>query len=206
MRIPSKTINVFRFALVLPAALLLLGSAKAPAETASLNDSMRGRYLIQGHFTVDVPKQDVWQVLTDYPGLKGVVSSMEASEVLERKDGEVLVKQQACGSFLCFTRSIHLLLRVKETPFSLISFEDDKGGSFRLYRGSWKLEEAPGGVKVNYELEVNRGSLAPEFLEKRLFRGNALDLLRELRVEILRRTALPAQDGAVTQAAASPAP
>jgi hypothetical protein len=40
---------------------------------------------------------------------------------------------------------------------------------------------------VRYLLNVSSADMAPPFLEKNLFKGNALGLLRELKAEIVRR-------------------
>jgi hypothetical protein len=45
-------------------------------------------------------------------------------------------------------------------------------------------------VGVAYRLNVSGGDMAPAFIERGLFRDNALGLLKELKTEIVRRAAL----------------
>ncbi len=115
------------------------------------------------------------------------MSSVTASSVLKRDGNTALVSQTASGHFLFFSRDINLVLKVQEFPTERLLFEDISAKSFRVYHGSWSLEPAPEGVRVNYQLEVNQAAFGPAWIEKSLFQDNALGLMRELKSEIVRR-------------------
>ena len=149
-------------------------------------------YRIEGSFEVDATRSQVWRVLTDYSALKGVVSSMQASCVISREGNTVLVEQVALGHFLFFSKSIRLLLNVVEEPESGLRFSQASAKPFRVYDGSWTLEDKDGGVAVTYRLNVSRADMAPAFIERGLFKDNARSLLRELKAEIVRRAGLQA--------------
>jgi hypothetical protein len=170
---------------------LFLAAAAAQAETVTLSElpGALPLYRIDGAFEVAAPRSQVWAVLTDYAALKGVVPSMRSSCVLRREGSSALVEQVAVGRFLFFSRSVRLLLRVDESPATQIRFTDT-GKAFRHYQGSWTLRDVPGGVAVDYRLEVSQADMAPPFIERGLFQDNALDLMRLLKAEIGRRAAL----------------
>jgi hypothetical protein len=185
-------------------ACFALGSAWGEALT--LADTTDGRYLIRGSFEVQARQSQVWDVLTDYAGLGGIVSTLAKSEILQRQDGEVLVRQLARGRFLFFHRDIPLLLRIDEKPLNSLSFTEISKNTFKNYDGSWTLHDLSGTVKVDYMLQVSRAALAPAFIERGLFKDNALSLLKEMKAEISRRVELRAQGCGVSTSAVATAP
>ena len=175
--------------IVLGLALCLTAAAAhaSPSETVSLRNSEDGNYLVVGEFTAQAPILMAWEVLTDYAGLTRTVDSMVSSQVWEAEGGDKLVEQVARGGFAFFKKSVKVRLRVKEQFLRRIDFEDQPGGMFKVYRGSWVLEAAEGGVRVRYSLTANRGALAAEGLERWAFRREAKSLLRQLCAEVERR-------------------
>jgi hypothetical protein len=174
-------------------ALLLCLSPALRAETVNLTEEKSSGgsvYHVDGAFEVAATRAQVWDVLTDYSDLKGVVSSMQASCVLSREGNSVLVEQVAVGRFLFFSKAVRLLLRVDEEPPLGLHFSQATSQPFRVYEGSWTLAENGLLVAVAYRLNVSSGDMAPPFLERKLFRENALSLLKELKGEIARRAAL----------------
>jgi hypothetical protein len=182
----NKGLIAVRTLAVVGSILLLLGAGGG--ESVLLTDGGNSTYLIQGSFDVQARQDQVWDVLTDYSGLAGIVSTLQDSQVLQRQDGSVLVKQTARGRFLFFHRDIPLLLRITERPLDSISFVELSKATFKDYAGSWKLQDmGVMGVHVTYELQVSSAALAPAFIERGLFRDNALSLLKEMKQEIGRR-------------------
>ena len=98
-------------------------------------------YRIEGTFDVEASREQVWQVLSDYNGLAGVVDSMKSSHIEKSDSQGLLVRQTAVGHFLFFSKEIHLLLRIKEIPQAEIDFNDVSQDSFPIYGGrleGWK--------------------------------------------------------------------
>ena len=154
----------------------------------TLDDSGQGKYRLEGSFLVQATRDTAWQVLTDYNGISRYVSSLKLSRVLGRRDGKVLLEQEAIGGVFVFSRNIRVLLEVSEEPPHIISFEDISQQDFKTYAGSWRIEPEMGGVKVTYLLDAQRNFLAPGFVAKRVFQKNVEKLLAEVRAEILRRS------------------
>jgi carbon monoxide dehydrogenase subunit G len=181
--------------LILAAVLLACLTPKARAEIVTLTEEKLpsgALYHIDGTFDVAATQAQVWEVLTDYSDLKGVVSTMQASCVVSRDGNSAIVEQVAVGRFLFFSKAIRLLLKVDEQPQNALTFAQAADKPFKTYNGSWALEDRGNTVTVAYRLNVSSGDMAPPFLERKLFRDNALSLLKELKAEIARRAALPA--------------
>jgi hypothetical protein len=174
--------------LLLAAPLAAVG---AP-ESVSLTQTEGGLYHIEGSFVVQASRDEAWRVLTDYDGLSKVVSSMTASRALDRQGNSVHVRQTVLGHFLFFKRSITLDLNVVEDAPNGLTFEQLPPKKFRAYSGSWTLSDDPQGVRVGYILDVSSADMAPPFVERGLFKGNALNLLMQLKAEIARRCHLHA--------------
>lgn len=182
-------------------------SSPAQAAKVSLVDvPTADLYSVYGTFDSPSAPQAVWDVLSDYPALAGVVKGLRSSKVLERDANGVLVEQVMEGHFLIFGRTLRLRLRVKEEPPRFMAFSEVAGGPFRSYQGSWSIAPTPAGARVDYTLNVSRGDLAPRFLERNLFEKNATDLLRDLSREVDRRAGLRGVSARIVAPRATPVP
>lgn len=147
-----------------------------------------GAYHLEGSFSVDADADAIWDVLTDYDGIAGFVSSVRSSRVVGRTAGGKLVEQEGSGRFLFFSRRARLLLDVEEERPSRIVFNDVGSSDFLYYRGSWTIRSVEGCSVVEYELTARPDpAFAPPFAAKRALKRNARKLLDELRLEIERR-------------------
>jgi ribosome-associated toxin RatA of RatAB toxin-antitoxin module len=147
------------------------------------------QYYIHGVFETDADASQVWRVLSDYEGLKGVLSSLRSSKIVGRDANGLTLEQVMDGQFLFFHKGVRLLLKVKEQAPWRIDFTEAADKPFRHYEGAWQVEPLARGSRVDYTLTVSRGDMAPLFLERKLFRENSKDLLRELQAEVGRRAA-----------------
>jgi hypothetical protein len=110
--------------------------------------------------------------------------------------------QEAEGGILFFTKRVHVLLKVHETPMTTIDFEDVDNRDFSIYRGSWTIAPCPqGGVSVVYQLTAHRNFDVP--LAGDAMNGGVRDLLTDVQKEIFYRQLLT---GKPTPAAAVLAP
>jgi hypothetical protein len=133
----------------------------------------------------DVPQAPgaVLAVLTDYEGIPRIAPDITRSVVLSRQDGHTRVEQQAVSKVLFFSKTVHLVLDVLETPTS-VSFRDSCGRSFTLYEGTWQVAATPAGTRVSYLLRARPAFEVPDFLVKRLFKRDAVQLIARLRQAI----------------------
>jgi carbon monoxide dehydrogenase subunit G len=172
-------------ALLLPLVAAALPSvALAQSADVTIRDDERGMYRVEGAFVVDAPRTVVWEVLTDYEGIDEFVSSILRSEVTERRPDGLLLQQEAVGKLFLFSKSIHLLLEVREEPEHTIAFRDVSGRSFESYSGEWRIEDAGDAVRVSYALSAKPAFRQPPFVARRTMRDSVQRLLDEVRLEI----------------------
>ncbi|MBI3289346.1 MAG: SRPBCC family protein [Elusimicrobia bacterium] len=177
---------------IIAAAVFAFGWSAADLASAQTDVALKrlpdAAYEVDGEFTVDASSAAVWGVLTDYEGIPSFVASMRSSRVREtREDGSLLVEQKAVGGMFFLTRTVTILLEVRQEP-ELLRFEDIGRESFWRYEGSWSTERAPEGVRVSYHLIAQPDFVAPAVLMSRAMRRGARDLLEQVRVEIVRRS------------------
>lgn len=171
---------------------LLFTLSASPGESVLLKDTGDG-YNIKGNFAVKSTIQNVWYVLNDYDNLKGILSSLESSNILSNNTNELIIKQRINGKYLFFSRSMDLLLKVNQQPFQRMEFKEISGKVFKKYEGNWTLEQNGDLISVTYELNVNRGALAWPSLEKQLFVENSGKMLKEMKQEIQKRIIMNAE-------------
>ena len=187
----------------LPLVLLSVGALTARGDDVTLDvQDARGIYKVQGAFTAPVSTAVAWAVLSDYDHIGDFVKSVRASHVEERGDGRLLLRQEARGGLFPLQKTVHVQLVVREERERRIAFVDQLGQDFREYGGEWSLIPGPGGTAVRYTLQARPRMAMPRAIGRAWIGKAARDLLREVRVEMIRRaettpraTAAPPHDG-----------
>lgn len=183
-------------------ALLLL-PVRAPAAggiDVRLRRNDDKTYEVHGMFEVAASSPVVWSVLADYEGIPGFVYSMKRSAVRERRpDGTVVLDQEAVGGLFLLSRKVRIVLEVRRAP-ERMDFLDVGGEDFLSYAGSWQTQASGTGTLVSYDLRADPRFPAPGFVMKGVMRRGALNLLEQVRDEIVRR-ARAAEPGPVKDAA-----
>jgi carbon monoxide dehydrogenase subunit G len=174
--------------------LLLLPVAGAAGVVTVEVDSAAGSCGVRGRFHVALPPPAAWAVVTDYDHIPEFVPSMVSSRTERQPDGRLLVRQTAKGGVFIFRRRVNVLLELEEEPGRRIGFRDVLGKDFKHYVGEWRIEADSLGTNVRYALEAEPKSV-PRALCRSVLRRTAKDLLQQVRVEILRRAAAPAESG-----------
>ena len=146
----------------------------------------QGVFAIQGGFTVPAEEAGAWRVLTDYDRFGAFIPSMR-SNVVERVGGRpALVAQETTTSFLGFSKTNRVVLKVEEEPTRRLRFTDVSGQDFEIYRGTWHLTATGGGTRVRYEAEA-KPKFMPPAIGPAIMTETVRGLLRDLRKEVLRR-------------------
>ena len=161
-------------------------------------------YRINGSFVTLAPRRVIWSVLTDYDGIDRFVTSMRESHVRRRDSDSLLVEQAAVVRLFLFSRTVHLVLDVRETPYESIRFVDIRHRDLRSYHGSWELHDVPGGIRVDYAVTAGGDFDGAGFFAKRGVTSTARSLLREVRAEVVRRAALAAAADSLPATGAAP--
>lgn len=180
---PFRGVVRFAFSVALAVAVVQRAADADPVDVA-IWESEQGIYVVEGGFTVDVPRPVVWGVLTDYEGIHDFVSSIRRSVVTERHPDHLLLLQEGVGRMFIFSKSIHVVLEVREDPERAIAFRDVCGRSFESYAGEWRIEDGDHGLRVSYTLRAKPAFRQPGFVTRKSMRENVRRLLEEVRLEI----------------------
>jgi hypothetical protein len=172
--------------LVLAAAGAMVGEGPAPNITVR---EARGVYSVSARFHVSGPPPVAHAVLTDYANIPRFLPDVTSSVVRERADGRVVVEQEAISRMMMFSKKVHLVLDITETP-GAIRFRDRCGRSFVQYEGAWSLTPREGGTDIVYELTARPSFEVPEFILKRLLKRDSTRTIERLTLEIGARAAL----------------
>ena len=160
--------------------------------SVSLQEKGEGIYVLDGAFLVKAPREIVWNVLTDYNHINQFVSSISSSHIKEIRSDHLLVEQEMAAHLLFWERKVSVLLKVEETPFEKIRFEDISKKDFTFNVGYWKIEEKrPGESYIQYHLKMKSNFEVPPIISKGLLEKNIKKLLKELRREMIRRSNNP---------------
>jgi hypothetical protein len=87
----------------------------------------------------------VFAVLTDYEQIPRFTPGVKTSTVLERGVGSAVVEQEATSRLMMFSKTVHLVLEIREGTNTL-RFRDRSGRSFTRYEGCGRLSGAGGGT------------------------------------------------------------
>jgi ribosome-associated toxin RatA of RatAB toxin-antitoxin module len=180
--------------LILAGVLALAWPAAADQETTfEVIQTGPRAYRARGSFVVATPADAAWEAITDYEAIPRIAPAVKRSRVVQRDGDKLLLEQEAVGSVLFFSKRLHLLLEVVESPRQEVVFRDIARRDFAHYEGFWTLQETADGLRVSYGLDVERAFVAPDFLARPFFRAEAEALMRTMREDILRRAATPAR-------------
>jgi hypothetical protein len=175
----------------------LPGAAQTAAPGGVIVHEQQGLYRVTARFTVAAPPAVVLEVLTDYENIPRFMREVTRSVVRERAPGSAVVEQEAQARVMLFSKTIHLLLAIREQAQG-ITFVDTSGRSFTAYAGGWGVTGGPGDTTVVYELEARPAFDVPKFILVRALRNDSTRMIERLRAEITARgqaaAALPAGD------------
>ncbi len=179
--------NVRLLTWIILGVLTCQNSSWAEDVSVRLVNEGRSVYRVEGGFQVVAPPSTIWEVLTDYNRIDEFVPFMKRSYVKERREGKLLLEQEALAKFFLFTRTIRILQEVQEDPQKRILFRDVSHRDFEFYEGSWRVEPSKEYVWVQYEVRAKPIFSVPSFVARAMFKRTAQELLQAVRLEILRR-------------------
>ncbi len=147
----------------------------------------QGVYSVSARLWVPAPPATVWAVLTDYDHVAGFTHDIQASRLVERRDGVCIVEQRGRG---VLGLAVRVRLRVVERSPDEIQFEA-LDGDFRVYRGAFRLMPQGEGTEVAYVLDSQGKFWIPPWIGRLLIRGRVRRVLEDIGAEVLRRQAGP---------------
>jgi carbon monoxide dehydrogenase subunit G len=176
-----------RVCFLLAMAVAATAAAQVPPPAVSVREA-GGAYVVEARFDIAAAPAIVRAVLTDYAGIPRFMPDIRTSVVRSRDGNAVVVEQEAESKFLMFSKTVHLMLDVREGAH-VLSFKDIGGKSFTRYEGSWTLSRNGAGTTVTYMLTADPSFTVPGGMLRRLLDRNARQTIDHLRAEaVLRAT------------------
>lgn len=163
------------------AATLTAGASDTPS--VSVRENSSGAYVVTARFHTSEAPDVARAVLTDYANIPRFMPDVRESEVVERQDGVVRVRQEAVSEYMFFSKRVHLALDVEEGTHT-IRFRDRSNRSFDVYEGAWTLVPREDGTELSYELRAKPAFSVPAFVIRKLLNRDARTMLERLRAEI----------------------
>lgn len=135
------------------------------------------------------PRQ-AWDTLTDYDHLAGFVPDLRESKLVSRNGRIAVVEQRSQAGFLFVSQSVHMRLRVEETPLSAIDVTLIEG-DMRHYAAHWKLaaESTVGipGTRVDFHCAIEPDFFVPPLIGRPIVQAYVTKMLEAVMAEIERR-------------------
>ena len=162
-------------------------AAQTPPPAVSVREAA-GAYIVEARFEIAAPPAIVRAVLTDYAGIPRFMPDVRTSVVRSRDGDAVVVEQEAESTFLMFSKTVYLVLDVREGAH-VLTFKDIGGKSFTRYEGSWTLSRNGAATTVIYTLTADPSFKVPGGMLRRLLDRDARKTIDHLRAEaVLRAT------------------
>lgn len=166
-RIPSAR-SLFAFLLL--AALPVTASAVTTSSeigsrlfTSTISFPSARRVYVVAHMTVPADVENVWSVLTDYENLADYMPHLDKSEVIQRRPGQVTLRQEGSVWFPMKKMKSRATMEVRESPPRQISFKATEG-DYAIYEGHWRLQPRPEGTDLIYEALIEPNFWVPQCL------------------------------------------
>lgn len=100
-----------------------------------------------------VARTQIWTVLTDYDHLEEFIPYLLESQVLQRRSGRLLLRQEGIFWLPFYRLKTEAVMWVEERPHERIFFKAVEG-DFSVYEGGWRLEPAKEGTRLTYEVTI----------------------------------------------------
>jgi ribosome-associated toxin RatA of RatAB toxin-antitoxin module len=138
---------------------------------------------------VDVPREKLWGVISDYEKYPQFISEMRSVRVLETKGNVQRVSFEIEIQVLAFTRKVHYTLEFTNTPPEKVRWRLVESDLVKGNDGGWTLEAAgEGKTKATYQIELRLSALVPKAVSNFLAEQSLPKLLDQFkrRAESLR--------------------
>lgn len=139
-----------------------------------------------------VSMQAVYALLTAHERSADIFRAIKDVERIDCEDGSILLNQNCYWSFLVFSGSMPVSLRVREDPSQLTFYFSDESvsGFIQSMSGSWAVSPShtiAGGVCVKYTMAVKMALLPPPPFGKytqKIFFKQVTEILEDLQAEL----------------------
>jgi carbon monoxide dehydrogenase subunit G len=179
----------------LMALAVLLGSAQmalSAQEPVRVNYSDVHVERSGDHFTVDlslyapVPPALAWAVLTDFERMSVFVPNLVSSDVIERSENLLKVRQKGVSRFGIFAMDFESVQETRLSPQSEIRAHGISG-NFRRMDSVMQLQAEGSGTRLTYHADVQPDFWFPPFIGPAMARRDMAEQFTAMLQEMLRR-------------------
>ncbi len=146
----------------------------------------------ESRFSVDmdvhapVKLETAWEVLTDFEHMASFIGNLNSSEVLERRDNTLRIRQSGKARFGIFSSEFSTEREIVLTPMREIRAHGT-GGNLRRMDSLMRIEPEDGGVRLRYHAEVEPDFWLPPLLGPSMVRHETAEQFSAMIREMLRR-------------------
>ncbi len=147
-----------------------------------LEDNVTG---VAGSILIKCPAEDIWRVLTDYNNFSRFVPRILHSKLV-RDGGASKMIEQIGQTGISFIRvRARVTLEVEEEYLERISFSA-VGGDFKVYAGSWFIQDKPGveGTMLHYQARIKPRFPTPPALVRHVQKNDLPQVLSAIRQRV----------------------
>lgn len=141
------------------ACLLLCTSAfAAEPEIKVAVEKAGSAFVVDADIDLPFPLRTVWDVLTDFDNMAGVVNSLKSSRVSRRKGNTLTVQQEGTAKYGMFSYSFTSERKVRLEPMKRIVARQISGQAKR-FESQADLAETSKGTSIHYHAEIEPDSV-----------------------------------------------
>jgi len=181
LRLPAPLL----LALVLPARAA--GKVEAYVEDSDVHVSRA-----ESHFTIDmevrvpVAPATAWDVLTDFDHMASFVGNLSSSQVIERRENYLRIRQAGKARFGIFSSEFSSEREIHLNPMREIRAQGT-GGSVKRMESLMRIEPEEGGVRLRYHAQVEPDFWLPPLVGPSVVRHETAEQFSSMIREMLRR-------------------
>jgi len=109
--------------------------------------------------TMNVDKEALWDVITDYESYPDFAPGLEGCKILERKGNTVLAEYDLS----MMMKKVRYVLKHVEKPMTSLKWSMESGELFKSNDGGWDIKElSPGKLEVTYTVSVGFPLFVPK--------------------------------------------
>ena len=148
--------NLRRYVVLL---LMLLGGpvlGAGPEIKVSVEKS-GGAFVVDADIDLHYPVRTVWEVMTDFDNMAGILSNLKTSTIVRRKEGGLVVQQEGTAKYGIFSYTFSSERKIRLEPMKRILVRQISGNA-RRFESASELAQTASGTMVHYHAEMEADS------------------------------------------------
>jgi ribosome-associated toxin RatA of RatAB toxin-antitoxin module len=143
----------------------------------NVTEDFDGTPTVTAQCLIPLPREIVWNVLSDYENLDAIVPAIESSKVIGEEDGRLVLRQEGRAGMWFVKREFTVTFRVDEKAMASIDFEAFEG-DFETFTGKWRVKPMRAGTLIRHEVQVVPKLWAPGWALRKIAGDMMMETLR----------------------------